>query len=222
MTTTADRPASGVVIVQPARGYRYSADAFLVGGAGLLDGVPDTSIDLGTGCGVLPFLLARRGVRAVGLEIRPEWQMHWQDSLARSDFLPELLVGRVQDLPSGTYDLVTCNPPYAPLGSGPISPDSLKASAHTELDGTLDDFVAAAVRAVAPTGRVAFVVPRHREGELVGLGCARGLQVSRHIRVGERRTVVVFSGEVATRVDETVPARGPRVEQLYACLLCVD
>lgn len=219
MQITADSPADGVVIAQPARGYRYSADAFLVGGAALRDGLPARSLDLGTGCGVIPFLFARLGVDAVGLEAQPAWQAYWEHSCAHSVVVPELRTLRVQELDEDGFDVVTCNPPYFPKGSGPISPDPLKAAANTELDGVLVDFVSAAARALHPDGRAAFVVPRERGEELLVAFADVGLGSLRRIRIGGRRTVVIARRGPPGVLEESMPARGDGVDALYARIL---
>lgn len=216
MKTTTEQPASGVTVVQPARGYRYSADAFLLAGVALAEGPVQRAVDFGTGCGIVAFLLARRVPDVLGIEAQEEWATLWSASLAASRFRPRLQTLRVQDLVEGDFGLVTCNPPFSPAGSGPISPDPLKAAAHTELQGTLADFVRAARRAVADDGRVAFIVPRSREDELLGLYEAEGLGAYRLVRIGTKRVVVLGRvGASGTQVDE-LPARGREVDALYA------
>ncbi len=214
--TTAERPAPGVVVVQPARGYRYAADPFLLLGVALEEGIPRTALDLGTGCGLIPLLLARLGVDAVGVEAQPAWAQLWEQSLRRSAVAPVLRVGRVQDLPAASVELVTCNPPYNPANTGPVAPDPLKAAAHTELDGTLADFVAAAERSLGPDGRAVFIVPRRREEELAALFRAHRLWPRERVRIGPRRSVVVGRRRQGDLRCRSIPARGGEVDVLYA------
>ena len=46
--------------------------------------------------------------------------------------------------PSGSFDIVVSNPPYFPLGSGTLSPDSARAAARGETDCSLEDLCRAA------------------------------------------------------------------------------
>ncbi|MEQ1568253.1 MAG: hypothetical protein ABMA64_21620, partial [Myxococcota bacterium] len=57
---TLDRPAPGVVIAQPARGFRYGSDAMWLVGFALATGpLPASALDLGTGSGVMAAQLER-------------------------------------------------------------------------------------------------------------------------------------------------------------------
>jgi tRNA1Val (adenine37-N6)-methyltransferase len=212
---TLDTPAPGVVIAQPARGYRYAADAFLLAGLAVQTGPVGRSLDLGTGCGVIPLLLARLGYTAGGVEAQAAWSRYWRTSLEQSAVAASLRVGRVQELPAESVDVVTANPPYVPAGRGPTSPDPLKAAAHTELDGTLADFVAAAARSVTDVGRVVFIVPRIRAEELQDLYRREGLFPVERLDVGPRRTLVRAARTPGPYRNEAIPARGSAVDALY-------
>jgi hypothetical protein len=52
----------------------------------------------------------------------------------------------------GGFNLVTGTPPYKPLGSASISPDSQRAHARVELRGGVEAYLAAAARVLAPEG----------------------------------------------------------------------
>ena len=66
----------------------------------------------------------------------------------------------------GSYDLVTCNPPFQRAGTGPIPTGPLKAAAHIELNGTLLELHTAAMGLCTPSGWVVFVIPAARIPEL--------------------------------------------------------
>ena len=190
---TLDRPAAGVVVAQPDRGFRYTSDAMWLARFAIATGsLPRTALDLGTGSGVVAMLLAARGVTVHGIDADTSWAPLWTETLARSEVSGKvtLAIGRVEDEDDARYDLVVANPPYGPAGTGPVPADPLRASARVEADGGLAAFVRRAARAAID--RSCFVLPRNREDELVRLGAEHGLDVRSVERVGRRRSLVCF------------------------------
>jgi tRNA1(Val) A37 N6-methylase TrmN6 len=175
-----DTPAEGVVVFQPRRGFRYGSEAFWLVGFALEAELPRTAVDLGTGSGIAAFLLAARGVDALGIDVRDEWAPLWAASLAASTVQPRLETTDVRAV-SGRFDLAVSNPPY--FATGPMAPDAWKAAARTESTATLAEFVQAALRIAA---RACFVLPLEREPEAIAV--AGG--ASRRVQVGRRRALV--------------------------------
>ncbi len=211
--TTADRPAPGLVVHQPKRGFRYGAEAFwLVGYALSLGPPPASAVDLGTGSGVMALLLGRLGVPAHGVDVRAEWRPLWRDTLAESSVSASvrLTLRDVSEGPLGPVDLVVSNPPFFTSASGPRAADPWRAAARTESTATLHDFVAVAVGSLGPSGRACFVVPRERAHELEAHPSCRQV-----VHVGRRRTLLAF-GAVAAAAAREVADRGPEVRTWYA------
>ena len=198
---TADRPAPGLVVLQPARGFRYGAESFWLSGFALevLPAARD-ALDLGTGSGIAALLLARRGLDVLGIELRSEWRPLWEQSLARSTVAgrARLRTCDVRDV-SGAFDLVVSNPPYFPAESGPAASDLWRATARTESTASLAEFVAVALRCLRPGGRACLVVPRDREEEVTGAGG----HVVRVVRVGRRRSLVALAHEPGSAAERT-------------------
>ncbi len=129
----------------------------------------DRVCDLGSGCGILPFLwqTAEGGPVVDAVEREP----HACDLLRRSvceNGLQDRIAVHEQSwcdltLPCGVYDRVTCNPPYFPE-SGKQSPDAARRLARTEQGDTLAQVTAAAARLLKNGGR--FVLC-HRPERLV-------------------------------------------------------
>jgi tRNA1Val (adenine37-N6)-methyltransferase len=191
---TVDSPAPGVWVAQPARGFRYTSDAMWLAGFALRTGpLPRNALDLGTGSGVVALLLGAHGIETLGLELRPEWTELWSTTLARSTTSArvELRQQDVREPLSATFELVVANPPFFPKGTGPVAPDPWKRAARTESTATLLDFLARARSALAPGGRACFILPRDREGEVLGYP----LVVSRWLRIGRRRTLFCLRHE---------------------------
>ncbi|MEZ4238150.1 MAG: hypothetical protein R3F59_18780 [Myxococcota bacterium] len=187
--TTLERPRPGVVVAQPARGFRYAVDAFWLAGFALDTGPrPGAALDLGTGSGIVALLLGAAGVPTLGVDVRPEWAPLWARSLAESAPAAPVCLqrGDVVDGVPGGFDLAVCNPPYFAPGEGPASPDPWKRAARTESTAPLGAFVAAALGALTPRGRACLVLEQRREDD--ALAVAGG--VSRWVRVGHRRSLL--------------------------------
>lgn len=213
---TFDRPAPGVVVAQPRRGFRYGSEPFWLVGFALEGGPARAAVDLGTGSGIAALLLARCGVDAVGYDARPEWEACWAETRARSAVRARLAVRDVARGIPDRVDLVVTNPPFFPADSGPVAADPWRAAARTETTATLRGFVEAGLAALAPGGRLCAVVPSERAREVERAGEQTGAAVRRVVTVGRRRALVEL-GEPAASVERaSVTESDPRVRAWYA------
>jgi tRNA1Val (adenine37-N6)-methyltransferase len=217
---TCEEPAPGLRIWQRRRGFRYALDPFLLAGFALEAGRPRTFLDVGTGSGIVALLLARLGLSGTGIDVRPEWKALAERS-ARDSGLEErvrFVADDVRKTSLPPVDLVLANPPYRALGRGSLSPDPLKASAHHELAGTLDELL----QAMARLGeRVVVVVPTDREAEARAALERTSRPVSRILRLGGTRTLIEGRSDGVSPSIEEAPLRegggyGLRVRGLYA------
>lgn len=136
----------------------------------------DRLVDLGTGCGIIPFLILRNGARksAVGVEIsseaaalakRTESELKTGKFTALNADLKDLK-GRIE---FGCHTLVTCNPPYKAPGAGLKNPDSIKAAARHETECTLRDIIEVSSRLLQTSGRLCMCHRPERLAELISL-----------------------------------------------------
>jgi tRNA1Val (adenine37-N6)-methyltransferase len=161
-------------IIQRKRGYRFSLDALLIAHfADLRNG--DDLIDLGTGSGIIVLILAQRFRcgRVLGIEIQNDLVaiaernvvlngLTGQIEIRRGDIrCPETLCG------PQSFSAAVFNPPYRRLRSGRTNSDPEKAVARHEIEGTIADFLAAAVYALRSEGRVYAIYPAVRMAELI-------------------------------------------------------
>ena len=163
----------GLQLIQPQGGYRFSVDPLLLCDfAGSDDGA---IIDLGTGCGVIALIMARKsaGASVTGVEFREDAArlavrnaalngLSGRVSVVAADILD--LAGR---FPVSSFDLVLANPPFRRRGTGKISPRSGRDTARHESTAGLADFLAAARYLVRPSGRICLVYHVSRLAELV-------------------------------------------------------
>lgn len=133
--------------------------------------------DLGCGTGLLGLLLLQRQpeLTITGLDIQPA-AIRLAEKAAvengltdRLSFLAADLRDVKSHLPAGGFDLVVCNPPYYPPGSGAISADDARRTARSEVDCTLEDVCRAAAYLLRWGGSFCLV---HKPERLTDLLCA--------------------------------------------------
>lgn len=175
-------------LLQPQASYRYSMEPFLLAsfvrvrkGAGEL-------VDLGSGCGVLPILLASENpeLTALGIEIQPELAEVARENI-RTNCLSQrvqILEGDVRELCrrgdlSGRFELAVSNPPYRRRGSGRVSPSPSRASARHELLLDLESLTESARLLLKGRGRLFLSYLPERLSELMVSLSRKGLEPKR-------------------------------------------
>jgi tRNA1Val (adenine37-N6)-methyltransferase len=186
-----------VGLYQPARGFRASLDPVLL--AAFVAPPFGRFLDIGCGTGPLSFLLLARdpASNGVGVEIQPRLAALAEKGRVKNGFEGrfEIRCGDVKGTPGlQGFDLIATNPPYRPVGTGVLSPDSERSIANHEVSLTLDGWLDVAAAALAPQGRLAVIFPAERLEELHAGLAARGLTARR------TRLVVARAGEAPGRV----------------------
>ncbi|WKZ31634.1 MAG: methyltransferase [Thermodesulfobacteriota bacterium] len=147
----------------------------------------DSIIDIGTGTGAIPLLLAwkSRAGKITGVEIDEKAAMTAMKNVGANG-----LAGRVDIInrdfrelreyfPEGAFTAVVSNPPYGKAGAGRVSPQTERAAARAELHGGLSDLISISAYLTGRKGRVFYVLPTARITEaLIELGKA-GFRPSR-------------------------------------------
>lgn len=158
-----------IQVKQNRSGYRFSLDAVLLAWhAG--PGVNDTVLDLGTGCGIIPMILAYRnpGVKIYGIEVQTELAEIASLNVAANNMEDQITILCMdmktlkRDAGFGPVDLVVSNPPFRKPKSGRINPDRQRAIARHEIKTTLFDVVQAAGDMLDTSGRFVMVYPAER------------------------------------------------------------
>lgn len=137
----------------------------------------DRAVDLGTGCGIIPFLWARNGVpkELYGIEIQKDAALLAEKSAHRNNIADKIhIINRdlrelSRDLPFGHFSLVTANPPYKAAGAGIKSREDAKIIARHEVAGTLSDFIAAASKLLQTHGRFCMCLRPERLADTICL-----------------------------------------------------
>lgn len=144
----------------------------------------DLACDLGTGCGIIPLFWAREGrPRTVyALDIQPLAIRQCRLSLMASQIETEILPVECDlralsaDLPLGRFDLVTCNPPYFPRGSGAKPSTEAGVLARHEASCTPEDVFAAAGKLLRFGGRFCLCQRPERLADVISAARASGLE----------------------------------------------
>ena len=215
--TIDDLRPSGLKIIQPRVGYRFSLDPVLLCAFAALGGT-ERLADLGTGSGVMPLILAGRGHEGsiVGVELQPQLADRARRSVALNGLQDRIAIveGDLRALPvslaPGTFDGVLCNPPYRKPGTGKVAPGSERGAARHELAGGIGDFVRAAAILLRPGGRFFVIFLAERLTELLAVMSREGLEPKRmrtvHSRTGEGAKMVLVEGRKGGRAGLAVEA----------------
>lgn len=168
-----DLGRKGYQIIQDPKRFCFGIDAVLLTGfARVKDG--DTVLDLGTGTGIIPILLeAKTGAsHLTGLEIQPESADMAKRSVSYNELEKkiDIVEGDIKNASEifgrGSFDVVTCNPPYMIGAHGLTGGNESKTIARHEVLCTFED-VAREVAAVLKPGGMFYLV--HRPFRLVEL-----------------------------------------------------
>ena len=154
----------GLKIIQSPSAFCFSMDAVLLANFTALK-MGDKIIDLGTGTGVIPLLLASRKMagKIIGLEIQEDSCDRARRSVRGNclEGLIEIIQGDICEadkvLGVGKFDVVTTNPPYLPVGRGAQNETDPIAIARHEILCSLDNVVNAGSRLVRYGGRMTMV-----------------------------------------------------------------
>ena len=178
-------------------------DAVLLSGF-VQAGTKDKIIDLGTGTGILPLLLrAKTGSRDItGLEIQSAMAEMAERSVKLNDLEEDIKIvcGDLKEadqlFPLGSFDVVTCNPPYMKTDGGLTNPDEGKAIARHEIKCSFEDVVKAAKKLLKSGGKLFLVHRPERLAELITTLKQNGMEPKRlrmvHSFVDDKAVMVLI------------------------------
>jgi tRNA1Val (adenine37-N6)-methyltransferase len=179
-------------LFQSRTGYRFSLDALLLAHFVMIKR-REKIVDLGTGNGVIPLVLAtlHRSAILTGVELQPA-----MIERARRNVQLNGLERRIQilsgDVRAGehvaaeaSFDVAVCNPPYRKPSSGRISPNDERQIARHETQGDLSHFLHTGAFLLRAKGRMAMIYSAGR--------CVDLLSAMREVRIEPKRMRMVHS-----------------------------
>lgn len=202
-------------IIQPKCGFRYTLDPLLLAAFAQVN-MQERVLDLGTGNGVIPLLLANREptLQVTGIEIDGPSAARARRSV-RLNHLAEQIDIHHSDLrdlrktmAAQSYDIIITNPPYRRPQNGRTAKGEGRAIARHELHGTLDDFLDITHYLLRNGGRFYVVHLAERLPELFTLMCARRIEPKRlrciHAQPDQAALLVLVEGRRNGRPGLTI------------------
>ena len=172
-----------VRLIQKKKGYRLSMDPLLLANFVTLKR-HETLLDIGTGCGIIPVYLSRKGIenRIVGIEIQEElYGLSLRNKELNGCANVTFVKGDVRTVGKdlGTFHAILSNPPYIKERTGRKSPGQSRLLARHESALDLPSLLAAASSLLATHGRFSLVYPAGRLAELLYTAKSLGLEPKR-------------------------------------------
>lgn len=170
-----DLQYKGLKLIQKKNGFCFGVDAVLLSNFTDVK-KDDTVIDLGTGTGIIPVLLAGKTLAKsiVGLEIQPEMVDMANRSVSLNDLSNRIMI-KSGDIKKGleyfgkaSFDVVVTNPPYMNAGGGLVNSSDAKAISRHEILCSLEDIIEISSKLLKPNGLFSMI---HRPERLADIIC---------------------------------------------------
>lgn len=120
----------------------------------------DIACDMGTGCGIIPLIWCKGETNKIyAIDIQSKAIGQVEKSLCHNGIEDRIIPVNCDlrslkgVLPEGSFDLVTMNPPYKPVGTGIESVSEAERIARHEVTCTVDNAVEAATKLLRYGGR---------------------------------------------------------------------
>ena len=180
----------------------------------------DWVLDIGTGCGVLPLMLAQRGIAKVhAIDLDEASVVEASENFQASQWSRQLFAfhGDVRKFTMQcAYDLIISNPPFF-INSYKCDADRRNQARHTDTSLTFADLIATVRRLLKPDGRFVLVLPERESREFIPLAEQGNLFIYR------KENVIPVEGKGPNRVNiELRYGRPLTVETTYLVIRCLD
>ena len=202
-----DLQLNNLKIIQNSKEFCFGIDSVLLSDFAMRSKKHKKVVDLCTGNGVIAILLSSKLPKAkeiIGVEIQ-KYSAELANRSVELNNLQNKIVILNKDLTkikkeiiAGSVDLVVCNPPYKPKGSGIINEKDSKTIARHEISCTLEDIIKEASRELNFGGSLCMV---HKVERMTDIFChlrKHGLEPKRmrliYPRINEPANLVLIEG----------------------------
>ncbi len=190
-----DLEINNLKIIQKNNGFCFGIDSVLLSDFARNVKINSNVLDLGTGTGILGFLLiAKTNVKKViGIEVQPEIadMANRSVQLNNLEHKFEIINCNIKDinkiLKIDSYDAIITNPPYKKSNSGKTNENKIKLISRHEVLAELSDFIKVSFKMLKDKGSLYMV---HRAERLVDI-----LYEMRLYKMEPKRIRFVFSNK---------------------------
>ena len=176
---------------------KVGTDAVLLGA--WVDVKPtDSVLDIGTGCGVLPLMLAQKGIAKVhAVDLDEASALEAAENFQASQWSRQLFAFHA-DIRKFTmqcaYDLIISNPPFF-INSYKCDADRRNQARHTDTSLTFSDLISTVRRLLKPDGRFVLVLPERESHDFIPLAEQANLFLYR------KESIIPIEGKDPNRVN---------------------
>jgi len=196
--------------------YTFGADAVLLASF-VAPSAGQKLCELGTGCGVIPLLWCRNGARFAidAFELQPQAAGIARRAAALNGIDCISIINAdmraIDSVYNNSYDVVVCNPPYKPNGTGARSKSTSALLARHEVGCTLEDVISAAQKLLCGKGRLCLCHRPERLADIITLMRKYHIEPKRlrfvQQNVKKRPWLVLIEGKKSARPSlEVMPA----------------
>ena len=158
----------------------------------------DWVLDIGTGCGVLPLILAQRGIAKVhAVDLDEASALEAAQNFQASQWNRQLFAFHA-DIRKFTmqcaYDLIISNPPFF-INSFKCDADRRNQARHTDTSLAFSDLIATVRRLLKPDGRFALVLPVRESHDFLPLAEYENLYLY------SKENIIPIEGKEPNRVN---------------------
>lgn len=202
-----------IKLIQKTDGLTFGTDALLL--AGYIGGKSMRGLELGSGSGIISFLLVTREklAHATALEVQADYARLTERNAklnSLSDKM-DILNLDLRDYKSGEiFDIVYTNPPYMTVSGGAKNTVSAKNLARHEVMGNIEDFCKCAASSLKYGGKFAVVYRPDRLTALLAAMAKYKLEAKRitfvHADTDSESSMVLIEAKKGGRCDAKLTA----------------
>lgn len=158
----------------------------------------DWVLDIGTGCGILPLMLAQRGIAKVhAVDLDEASAKEAAENFEASQWHRQLFAFHA-DIRKFTmqcaYDLIISNPPFF-VNSFKCDTSRRNQARHTDTSLSFNDLTASVRRLLKPDGRFAVVLPKRESNDFIALAEQSNLYIHK------KENIIPIEGKAPNRVN---------------------
>ncbi|QZT35696.1 tRNA1(Val) (adenine(37)-N6)-methyltransferase [Halosquirtibacter xylanolyticus] len=196
-------------IVHEKSGMKVGTDGVLIG-AWSDHPAPQRVLDIGSGSGLTPLMLAQRyPVEITGVEIDPIAAAEAESNIAQSPWKERISIVHtsIQEYKSShSFDLIVSNPPF--FQNGPTSPDPLRKRARHTDSLSFEDLMKSVATLLSENGFFCVILPANQIDYIINIGLHNKLYLNKvcYVRPKQdsapKRVMLRFCLHEKTRIIE--------------------